>query len=194
MVIKMRFIKLIDELSIKKMDIENEKDRWLAQELDQDPMIVGEYGYLYPIERLFYDKRFIDREYLINDSIYGAPYTIYYKDNPIGYIELSKIEEKLRFVDIAFALLESKRGKGYATKIIKEISKLILTDSKEQIEKVLAMIDIENKQSQAVVLRSGFISDGLSEKDHQLQGYILYEKTKTMLKREECEWKKKHTP
>lgn len=175
----MERILLDNELSIKKLDPANEKDVWLAKELDKDKLICGKDGYLWSIE-----KSFKNTSYLLRNDIYQSPYAIYYNSDPIGYMELSAIVETIKAVDISYALLDIYRGRGYATKMLREISKIILMDIINDIEKISLIIDPNNVKSQMVAKRAGFISDGLSEMEHFEQGYISYRKTKTMLKKE----------
>ena len=63
---KLTSIQLDKNLSIKKLDPENEKDIWLAKELDRDKLIYGENGYLWSIQRLLNDSRYLFRLSLIS--------------------------------------------------------------------------------------------------------------------------------
>lgn len=174
-------IQLDNELSIKKLDPNNEKDVWLARELDNDPLIVGGNGYLWSIEETM--KR--AKAYLSSMDIYHSPYAIYHKQNPVGYIELSYIHEVLKYIEISYALLNQERGKGYATKTLTAISRIILEDIINNVKSVSLIIDISNIKSQMVAIRSGFVSDGLSEEEHKIKEYITYQKTQRMLYEEQ---------
>lgn len=174
-------IALTDGLHLKKLDLLDEQHVWLAKELDKDEQIFGEFGYLYSVEKLFYEKRYADRNYLFKGDIYQAPYAIYHYNNPVGFIEVSKIFEDLKMVDISYALLKKCRGNGYASKTLREISKMILLDRINDVHLISLVIDYTNESSKNVALRAGFVDDGLSLKQHEEQGYINYQKTKTML-------------
>ncbi len=171
-------INLTDELYMKKMDVSNPTDLWLARELDKDELIYGEHGYLHSIESLFKSKQYINREYLTSGSIYQAPYAIYRNEDPIGYMELSKYHEHLKCVYLCYALLDRYRGNGYATKTLMNISEKILQDIINDVQKVVLVIDPDNLKSQAVATRAGFISDGLSYEEHVEQGFAQYIKMK----------------
>lgn len=176
----MNRVNLMNDLYIDKMDVTNEDHFWLARELDKDESICGENGYLWSIEK---SLNRAGREYLSSGNIYGSPYAIYHDKNPIGYLEISKIYESIKAVDIAYALLPQYRGNGYACVTLKSITEKILLDIINDIQRVMLQIDIENIKSQIVATRAGFIDDGLSLRDHKAQGYIGYQKTKGMLMR-----------
>jgi len=183
-VIIMIDIPLIDGLHLEKLDVLNHEHIWLAKELDNDKLINGRSGYLYPIELLFTDKRYSDRMYLSKDDVYGSPYAIYHYDNPVGFMEISKIFEEFRQVYISYAILRDYRRLGYASKTLKQISQLILSDRINDINLISLIISCTNESSKAVASRAGFIDDGLSPKEHEAQGYVSYQKTKNMLHRE----------
>lgn len=172
----MNHIELIDNLSIKKLDPKNEIDLWLVRQLDKE---YSEFFYL--IEAYFYQRRYSNLRYLKKNDIYDAIYGIFFERHPVGFFEISLLE-KLGWVDVACKLLNSEQKKGYATKTLREITKIILNDRVENIKKVITVIDPNNFASQAVVKRAGFISDGLSDLEHEEQGFIQYEKTKDILK------------
>lgn len=174
-------ISLVDGLHLQKLDSFNKNHMRLARTLDKDERIFGEFGYLYSIEQLFHNKEYIDRNYLLKNDIYHSPYAIYYCDTPIGFMEISNVFESLKMVDISYALLKKFRGNGYASKTLREISRIILSDKIIDIQLISLIIDITNKSSQSVAVRAGFVDDGLSSKQHEEQGYIRYQKTKTML-------------
>lgn len=177
-------ISLTDGLHLQKLDALNHEHVWLAKELDNDKLVSGRTGYLYPVELLFTDKRYCDGSYLLNGDVYGSPYAIYHYENPIGFMEISKIFEEFRQVYISYAILKDYRRLGYASKTLREISQLILSDKINDINLISLIISCTNENSKAVANRAGFIDDGLSQKEHEEQGYISYQKTKTMLHRE----------
>lgn len=176
-------IPLIDGLHIKKLDAMDQKDIWLANELDKDEMISGEDGYLYPINSIFKDRHYLNGKHLLRSDIYQSPYAIYCDKVPVGFMEISDITFT-NMVEVTYALLKQYRGKGYAFKTLKEVSRQILLDQLNDVQSVSLVIDLKNEASQNVAMRAGFVSDGLSEEEHNRQGYIGYQKTKTMLLRE----------
>lgn len=163
----MERIWLDDNLNIKKLDPNDPKDVYLANQLDKDPLISGINGYLYPIDVTFNDIR-----YLFRDGLYQSPYGIYVQEKPVGFIELSDILviKNKKTVDICYALLESERKKGYASKTLLEISKKILLD----VQKISLLIDSSNIPSQNVAKRAGFVEDTFIHFD----GLVGYQKTK----------------
>jgi RimJ/RimL family protein N-acetyltransferase len=166
-------MQLSKDISIKKLDPYDTKDIWLAEELDKDELVCGPNGYLWSIKNLFNDTR-----YLARNDIYNSPFAIYDKENPVGYIEISPIFNKM--VDISYAILKKERQKGYATITLKEITDIILNDV-YNIDKVILIVDINNYISQNVALKAGFINDGLSKQEHYKKGYISYQKTKKLV-------------
>lgn len=175
----MESIPLTEDLSIKKLDPKDSKDVWLAKELDKDELIAGKNGYLWSIENELRDQRHLFRE-----DIYNSKYSIYQQEKPIGYLAISQIFFCEKYVDIAYALLRQERGKGHATNVLREITEQILNDIINDVQRVILVIDPQNKSSQAVAVRCGFGSDGLTDEQHFKQGYVTYQKTKTMLEQE----------
>lgn len=170
----MEYINLTNELSIKKIEPYNGKDLWLIEQLNRDALVGQPGGYLSSLVYIFKDTN-----YLYRGGIYHAPYSIYYNQDPIGYLEISSIFLCLERVDIAYALIEKARGNGHMTKVLRSIAHKILTDANEEVNKVALMIDSKNLASQAVAKRAGFFCEDLNEKK-----YIIYEKTKKMLSQE----------
>lgn len=127
----------------------------MVRQLDKDPLIEE---YLYPIE-----KNLKHSKHLTRKDIYQSPYVIYHQQNPIGYIDISHIIEFMKSVNLSYALLEQERGKGYATKVLKAITEIILGDKINDIEKVYLVINYDNIPSQMVAKKSGFMDDGLSD-------------------------------
>lgn len=173
----MKHIELVDDLSLKKIDIEESKDLWLIRKLDQE-----QNEFFYPIENIFKNE-YKNREYLNNESLYNAPFGIYYRKNPIGYLQTALIK-KSKIATLACKVLEMERKKGYATKTVKELTRKMLMDTSEEIKKVLVAIDIENERCKKVVIHAGFKGDILSKVEQERNGVVLYEKTKRMLKLE----------
>ena len=159
-------------LYIKKIDIMDEKDIQFIKELDQVKK------YLYSIESNLYNGNYLDRKYLYTGNIYGAPYSIYLGQTPIGYVHVSKIFGEIKTVVIELALLKSARGYGYASLVLSEVTKIVFSDVVYDVEKVVLAIDLNNQKSQFVAEMAGFISDELSHLQHEENGFIQYTKMK----------------
>lgn len=169
------FINLVDNLSIKKLEISNELDMQLAKTLDKDELITGREGYLWSIEQSIRLQR---SNQLNKQEFYDNQYAIYLNQNPIGYLEISKINS-LNFACLAYALLKEERGHGYATKT------MILEDKINEIKKVLLVIDMHNIKSQNVTQKAGFIlANGIHDNYEYDKDYCCYTKDKYILKRE----------
>lgn len=175
----MKYIDLVDNLSLKKLDPNNKKDVKLISTLNKDPLVGRKKGYFYSLKDCFDDLSYLD-----NEEIYDSQFSIYNMDNPIGYMKISKIIEASKMVILSYALLKRARGHGYMTKVLREVTKMILQDQKRQIEAITLIVDVNNKESQRLVERVSFVSDGLSNIDHLSQGYITYVKTKQILRDE----------
>lgn len=160
------------------MSISDSADILLAKELDKDKLIVGKEGYLFPVEAALKSLDYCDNQHLLSDKIYHSPYAIYKGNNPIGYMEISDYFEKVKTVYACYALLERYRGNGYATKVLKEVSDLILSDVLNDVFQVTLTIDLNNEKSKAVAIRAGFVSDGVPDKIQRENGYAQYVKKK----------------
>lgn len=167
--LKMKTIILDNDLSIKKLDQNNKSDIWLANELDKDELICGKNGYLWSIKDTLKKANNI-----LNDEIYATPYSIYNKNEPIGYIEISPIIEELKLVNISYALLKRARGKGDMTRILTKTSEKILNDLNHNIEIISLLIDSNNIASQKVASSSGFTRD--TKLGIEIEGCINYTK------------------
>lgn len=168
----MQYIPLTNTLCIKKLEPYNGKDLWLIDQLDHDSLVGSPGGYLPPLRHIK------DTRYLYRDVLYAAPYAIYLDKYPIGYIEISEIFQTLESVDIAYALLQEARGKGYMTKVLDTVSRKILLDYLHDIKKITLEIHRTNTSSIAVAQRSGFIRD---EETVTGKEYVRYQRKKKQL-------------
>lgn len=176
----MEHIVVGETLSIKKLEPDNVKDCWIMRELDKDVSIGGDDGYLWPLNEIFDNIH-----YLATPSLYNAPYAIYKEKNPIGFLEISDILGYQMSVYLCYALLKEARGYGYMTQVLRNITKIILTDDLNDIKKVRLTIQPQNFASQATALRAGYVEDGFTKEEHELQGFIGYQKNKVLLLKEE---------
>ena len=99
--------------------------------------------------------------------------------DPIGYLEISRLFGLKRFVNLAYAIIQSERGKKYAQKMLQAISELLLDD----LNSIKLTIHVNNLASQAIAVKSGFVPQQTEEEAKQL-GYYHYEKTKIMCHQE----------
>lgn len=168
----MEHIKLTNQLNIKKLDPNNNKDVHLIEELDQDEAI---RRYLWPLKNAFKDT-----SYLQNGDIYQSSFTIYHNQDAIGFLEISKIFQMKAqtMVNLCYALKKSVRKQGYMAQTLSSISDIILSDPVNHIDTVMLIMDPQNEESKQVAVRSGFVSDGLTKEEHLAQGYIAYSKVK----------------
>lgn len=162
---------LDNNLKIKKLDPRNQKDIWLAQELDKDETVYGEItkkGYLWSIKNELKSVSFLEQ-----DTIYGCPFSIYKEGDPIGYLHISRKFFEGSLVDLAYAILETERGKGYGTQTLTSISDYIL----QETEKVQLQIYPRNKPSIKIATKSGFYPIHQPFSKIEETGYITYQKT-----------------
>lgn len=169
-------IYLTDNLSIEKLNLQEEKDLKLVKQLEKDELICGEKGYLWTMG--YYHN---GNDYLQYDDIYNSPFSIYHEESPIGYLEVSKIYEVPRksSVNLSYALLEEARGHGFMQSVLTIISNDILLDRVHLISEVALMIDSNNIASQKVALRSGFICD-CPEENSNFQSLTYLKKRPTI--------------
>jgi hypothetical protein len=72
-------------------------------------------------------------------------------------------------VEIGYDLADSARGLGYATEAVAELTATALDHP--DVACVLARTELENVASQAVLVRAGFVADGVGE--DQLHRFLL---------------------
>lgn len=169
---------LSNGLSIKKIEMDNKKDLWLVQQLEKDPLVCGENGYLFPISPLLDNP-----SYLLSEELYGSPFSIYYYNSPVGFLYVSPLNEtKFRTnVSLYYALLEEERKQGYMSQTILEVSNHLLLDPVNSPDRVVLTIDANNHASCLVADRCGFIGTPLLKEDYYDQNIIVYHKTKEMI-------------
>lgn len=106
---------LTNNLSMQKLNLETEKDLWLMRKLQSDELVCGENGYLW--QENYYHR---NTNYLQNEDIYDSPFSIYHYEDPIGYLEVSKIYEtsKKSSVYLSGAMIKEARNHGHMRKNI----------------------------------------------------------------------------
>lgn len=168
----MKKIILTENLSIKKLNPNNPLDTGLIEELEEDKGIFGERGYLGPLNGEI--KR---KSHLYREELYDSPYIIYHQSYPIGYLKISPVfmYEGENVIDISYAIHKEARHKGYMYKTLAGLVDT-LYNMYSEIDNIMLLIDYRNKASRKVAKHAGFISDGLTEEEHQEQGYVIYQK------------------
>ena len=166
------FIDLDKNLSIKKLDINNDKDIWLINTLDNDKDVAGKDGFLYSI------KERIPKNYHLNKEIlYDNHYAIYLNHkHPIGYINITKIYID-KSIYISYALVKEYRHHGYMTKTLTGLSNIIFKDEENTVKEIILKIDSLNKNSQRTASLANF------EKVKRKYGRYTYILTKDMQKK-----------
>ncbi len=145
------FIDLDKNLSIKKLDINNDKDIWLINTLDNDKDVAGKDGFLYSIK-----EKTLKNYHLYTNNLYGNHYAIYLNHNqPIGYINITNIVIK-KSVYLNYALLKEYYHHGYMTKTLIGISNIIFSDEDNNVSEIILKIDSLNKRSQRTANLAGF--------------------------------------
>lgn len=174
----MNTIQFCNNLSIKKIEPDNEKDWWMIHELEKDPLVYGKNGYLWYLSSSIQDSKY---RYLESFDIYNSPFAIYHKDFPIGFLEISPVYKSIirSSVDLSYAILKEERKKGYMKSVLTNVSDYILQDS--SVDEVTLMICYDNLASQMVAAASGFQSIFLSKEDGYEENQFVYRKTKDMM-------------
>lgn len=85
------------------------------------------------------------------------------KEEKIGYINISDSTNAYygNTVSIYYAIEESHRGNGYGKKLIKEIKKWLF--KYQNIDCIIAQVDIDNTHSKNVLLNSGMEELNMSD-------------------------------
>lgn len=165
------------DLSIKKIEPNNESDLWLIHSLEKDPLVTGDDGYLWYSEFPVRDPKY---QYLESSEIYDSPFAIYCHQRPIGFLEISKIgiTKLLSSVELSYAVLSTERKNGYMKSVLNDVSNLILLDEAHSIDEVELKIDHNNLASQKVAKGAGFVMYEPSQKDT----LVFYYKTRKMIR------------
>lgn len=157
-------VRLTNELTLKKLDPNNQKDLWLIQQLNNDKTTLK---YLKDIKHVF-----INLDYLQSSSLFKSPYSILYNDNPVGFIEVFELFRLKKMANLSYAILKEERGKGHAKTVLKLFSDILLCEAK----KIELVISDSNKESQRVAINAGFY---LQQQQYDDVGFKKYEKIKT---------------
>ena len=168
----MQKILLTENLSIKKLIPNNPLDMLLIEDLNQDRIVCGEYGYLWQ-----YPYPFNSTKHLNHQNLLDSPYIIYHEKYPIGFLEISDIfsHHKQKNVSISYALHKNARRKGYMQTTLRETSNLLLETS-EDIDGVILSIDPSNILSKKVAKKAGFIENKEWSLEYHSGGNIIYQK------------------
>ena len=170
----MKKINLTENLSIKKLNPNNPLDVLLIEELEQDEEIYGEKGYLGALK-----KEIKSKKHLYHEELYDSSYIIYHQRYPIGYLKISPVfmYEGENVVDISYAIHKEARHKGYMYQTLAGVVDT-LYHMYSEIDNIMLLIDYRNKASRKVAVHAGFISDNLTEEEHQEQEYVIYQKAR----------------
>ncbi len=163
------FIDLDKNLSIKRLDINDDKDIWLINTLDNDKDVAGKNGFLYSI------KEKLPKNYHLNkENLYDNHYAIYLDHKqPIGYINITKIYQD-QSIYLNYALVKEQRHHGYMSKTLIGISNIIFEDEENNVKEIILKIDSLNKNSQRTASLANF------EKVKRKYGRYTYILTKDM--------------
>lgn len=140
--IKIKKVSLTEELSLKQLDPANKKDIWLIEHLDPNDFWT---------KSVDLETTFLDADYT-SDCIYNKSYSIRHHDDPIGYLEISKLYEA-GFVYLCYSILERERRKGYARTTLAAISDILL----EEMNAVRTIILEENQIAQSLANQLGYV-------------------------------------
>lgn len=98
---------------------------------------------------------FQDLRYLNYKELYASPFSIWYQNEPIGFLDISPILLQT-YCYLAYGLLKEFRGKGHASYVIKKVLLEIFKDQVNCIERVQAIVNIDNLKSQHCLESVGF--------------------------------------
>lgn len=173
----MNIIYFPNNLSIKKIEADHEKDWWMIHQLEQDPLVYGKTGYLWYLSSTILDSKY---RYLEYDSIYNSPFSIYHGDSPIGFLEVSPIYQgKIHSsVELSYAILRNERKKGYMKSVLTSVSDYILEEG--SVDEVDLMIHSDNTASRLTASASGFTGIYLSTSLGYDENQWVYRKTKNL--------------
>lgn len=159
-------IVLTENLFLKKVDNREEEDMAFLSLLEKEE---GVLEYLYELHSLINSS---------SKELWNQSYLIYYQEKAIGFLEISNLfytKDKC-FVTLEYALLEKQRGKGLMRQVVLEVCSLIFQERVCFVDEIDLCIDFENKQGQRLAEKSLFLPDGLTEEEHERQGFIQYYK------------------
>ncbi len=168
----MEFYPIKGQLRIKKIEPTNEHDLWLLHHLTMDKEVYGlssesnEFdmpGYLWNLEK----EAFLNLNYLQHDELYGSIFSIYYANNPIGFLDVSGIlyTSKFSYVDLSYALIKEARGHGYMKDTLSVVSDDILRKKVYHLDFCECFISPFNSKSIRVACAAGFFRDTTREKE-----------------------------
>lgn len=150
----------LKSFKLESFDYDNKEHFKMIRRFDQDKMI---NDYIITSSDSF--SEIIDFYNLSDkESIYNKLYMVKNQSGEIiGSIELDGTKEDLY---INYSILEEFRCNGYCTKLLKEITKLLLNE----IKKISLLIKQENEKSKNLALRAGYEEIG-----YDGYGYYKYQ-------------------
>ncbi|XP_065863281.1 uncharacterized protein [Euphorbia lathyris] len=105
----------------------------------------------------------------INSTVLSHPWfrAICLKNRPIGYMLFTKND--CNKGEVGYGLASKYWGKGIVTRALKLMGKIIFSDFPE-LERVEALVDVENVGSQRVLEKAGFTREGVLRKYYVFKG------------------------
>ncbi|MGN1091656.1 MAG: GNAT family N-acetyltransferase [Alphaproteobacteria bacterium] len=102
----------------------------------------------------------------------GPCYSIWTKDgNFIGACDLHSMDYETQSADIGYWLAEKYTGKGYMTEAIKAVEDNFF---KRGFNRFTIVMDVENKASEKVAVRCGYIKEGTMRQWHYNPAFNSY--------------------
>ncbi len=106
------------------------------------------------------------------DKITGNDYLVLSMDKIIGYLGLSaEVETSIgKTSSLYYGVLESEYGKGYGSKMLKEILPILKENT--DLKVLIANVDKTNHYSLNTVAKAGFVAAFEDEEDIQFQRHV----------------------
>ena len=164
-------MQLSDTLWLEKINLNKNAHTWLLDTLNKENPSSQSFIWNFKKE---IQKR--TDNYLERPDILYSPFALYSYDHPVGYLEISDIYNPGNYVCLIYALLKKEQKKGYASLTLLNISKILLNEYKQEIQKVILTIDPNNKESITLAKRCGFYTLDTPIQIEQ-NGICTYEKS-----------------
>ena len=164
-------MQLSDTLWLEKINLNKNAHTWLLDTLNKENPSSQSFIWNFKKE---IQKR--TDNYLERPDILYSPFALYSYDHPVGYLEISDIYNSGNYVCLIYALLKKEQKKGYASRTLLNISKILLNEYKQEIQKVILTIDSNNKESITLAKRCGFYTLDTPIQIEQ-NGICTYEKS-----------------
>lgn len=172
-----------DEIIIRKTEI-TEFDEWYKVSQNTNYEYTPSKGKKISIDAAYNVlSKHYDRDFKKRKTIFLGIYLKEKENRLVGRIEIFDIDIKIDMITIGYTLSKEYEGKGIATKAVAALVKYLFKEI--NLNRIQAFVMTENIKSAKVLLKNGFIKEGIIREGNYWTGHgIIDLELYSILKRE----------